>query len=500
MTNQPETAPMDVYSAVRWSAVSQYGSQAVRTVVSLVLARLLAPEYFGLLAMAGVITAFARQLTNLGFTASIIQRKQISPQLVSTLFWANLAISVLMAVALAACSPLAAWIYSDPRVAPIVAVLSVEFLLVGFTMVPTALLTRRMAFNKLAVRELAGVLLGGSTSITLAVLGWGVWALVLGSLVGLASGMILINLLCPFRPQLVFDRQGLRECLGFGLNLTGFGIFNYFARNADNLIIGIFLGPTALGYYSLAYRLMLLPRDSVTNVITRVLFPAFSRMQDDDERLANAYLRTCGAIAFVTFPMMAGLAVVARPFVEVVLGAKWLPAVPLIWILAPVGMMHSINATTGQLYLAKARTDWMFYWGVGGAGLLALSFPLGLPWGVTGVASAYLIMNLLIVLPCYWIPFRLVRGLSLARLFRAVSPFACSSAVMALGVISCGQVLKYAAFGKNFSLVFCVSTGVILYAFVAVFLHPATLQDVTRLLPIRLPLGFAQSLRNAHRR
>lgn len=305
----------------------------------------------------------------------------------------NLAICLPVGGVLVGVSPAASWMYRDPRVGPIVAVLSISFVLAGLTMIPTAMLTRQMAFNKLAVREIAGTAINGATSISLACLGWGVWALVAGSLAGSASQMILINLLCPFRPRLAFDRQGLKECLGFGLNLTGFNVFNYFARNADNLIIGIFLGPVALGYYALAYKLMLMPRNAVTNVVTRVLFPAFSRMQDDDERLAKAYLRVCGAIAFVTFPMMAGLAFVAHPFVEVVLGDKWFPAVPLIWILAPLGAISSIQTTVGQIYLAKGRADWMFWWGIVSGVLRVVSFLIGLPWGVVGVAAAYAIMT-----------------------------------------------------------------------------------------------------------
>ena len=474
---------MDVYSGVRWSAVSKYGAEGVHVVVSLVLARLLAPEYFGLLGMAMVVTGFVKVFRNLGFSSAIIQRKKTSAELLSTLFWVNLGVCLLVAAVVVGISPAVSLMYNDPRVGPIVAVLSVNFVFAGFTMIPTALLTRQMAFNKLAVREIVAVFVNGATSITLALLGFKVWALVWGTLAGSLTRMVLINLLCPFRPRLAFDRGGLKECLGFGLNLTGFSIFNYFARNADNLIIGIFLGPVALGYYALAYKLMLMPRDAVTNVVTRVLFPAFSKMQDDDERLANAYLRVCGAIAFVTFPMMAGLAVVARPFVEVLLGDKWLPAVPVICILAPVGALQSIWGPAGQVCLAKGRADLYFRLGLAGGLLFVCSFFVGLPWGIVGVASAYALTCLVWLPTWWWFAFRLVRGLTLRRLFRAILPYALASAAITLVVPICRWALSISGTPTPLALILCIITGVVTYAAILVAVRAPAIQDVVRLLP-----------------
>jgi PST family polysaccharide transporter len=374
-----------------------------------------------------------------------------------------------------------------------VAVLAVNFVMAGFTMIPTALLTRQMAFHKLAVREIAGIAVDGSTSIALALCGWGVWALVAGTLAGHAAQMVLINLVCPFRPRLAFDKQGLKQCLGFGLNLTGFNIFNYFARHADNLIIGIFLGPVALGYYALAYKLMLLPRNSITNVVTRVLLPTFSRMQDDDERLAKAYLRTCGAIAFVTFPMMAGLAVVARPFVEVVLGEKWLPAVPLIWILAPIGAIQSVGSTQGQLFLAKGRTGWMFLWNILTSALKVLSFLVGVRWGVLGVAASYALVSVLLVPANFWVVFRLVHALTLSRLLRVLTPYTTMSATMTLIVLGCHVLITRLSISLGIGLLISVCVGAVTYTVLAFIGRPQGFVHLAQLLPVRaLPLHLGR--------
>ncbi len=483
VSSRHDQQEMDVYSGVRWSAISKYGAQAVQFAVSIVLARLLAPEYFGLLGMATVVTGFVRTFRNLGFSAAIVQRKKLTDDLLSTLFWVNLAVCVLVGGVVVAVAPLAGLMYRDPRVVPIIAVLAINFVFAGLSMIPQAILQRQMAFKKLAVREIGAIIANGTTSIILALAGFGVWALVWGTLAGGLARVVLINLVCPFMPRLVWDKSGLKECLGFGLNITGFNIFNYFARNADNLIIGVFLGPVSLGYYSLAYRLMLLPRDSVSQIVTRVLFPKLSRLQDDDEKLADVYLRANAAIAFVTFPMMLGFAAVARPFVEVVLGAKWLPAVPVITILAILGALQSVWSPVGQLFIAKGRPDWYFRWGVCGGILFILSFFAGVPFGFVGVASAYTLVCLGWI-PISWrIAFNLVDGLSISRFMMVLAPYALAAGLMAAGVFSTQIALKASGVAQTLVLGACITIGVAIYAAAILFRRPPAMADCVRFLP-----------------
>ena len=483
---------MDVYSGVRWSAVASYGCQAVRFVTSIVLARLLAPEYFGLLAMAQVFVGFAGTFSTMGFSQSIVQRKRITEELLSSLFFVTLAVGCLIAVILACASPVFAWIYRNPEVTPIIATLSLTFILRAPCLVPAALLTRRLAFNRLAVIDISLAALTATAAITLAWFGWGVWALVWPTV---ASPLIRIPMLyvaSGWRPRPLFRWSEVRSVIGFGANLTGFNIFNYFARNADYFIIGVFLGPIPLGYYSLAYGIMLRPRDAVTNVLGRVLFPAFSRMQDDDARLKAAYLRACGAIAFVTFPMMLGLLVVARPFVEVVLGEKWLSVVPLIYVFAPLGMLQSIGSTVGQLFLAKGRADWQFRIGIVRGILIVASFLIGLPWGILGIATSYTLMIVVTWIPALWIAFKLVDGLTVLDFFRSLIPYAAIAGSMALTVFLCKIILEGAGAGSVYVLGVCVTTGVATYMGIVFWTRPSALTDFCRLLPRRPDWLIAQ--------
>jgi len=484
------TKQQDTYSAIRWSAASKYGAQAVQLGVSLLLARLLAPEYFGLLGMATVITGFAKTLKNLGFNAAIIQRQDIDQKLLSTLFWVNLGFCSLITLALVSISPLVAWLYQDSRVTPLVAVLSLNILINSFCTVPSALLQRRLEFKKLAIREIGGVVVSGATGITCALLGWGVWSLVAASMASSITNVVLLNIVEPFWPSWTLDRTRLKECLEFGLNITGFNVFNYFMRNSDNLIIGIFLGPVALGYYSLAYKFMLLPRDSITRVLTRVLFPKFSRLQEDDVQLANVYLKAIGCIAFITFPAMAGFAVLADSFVCVMLGAKWLPVIPLIWVLVPIGAIQSIWPLTGQILLAKGRANWYFRQGMIRGLMFVGAFLLGVKWGVLGVAVAFGITCLIWTPIAFWIAILQIKALTWSRVFGNLFPSLVLTILMVCSMLMCQYALV--SYGTDSKTILIISsiTGAACFVISALAIRPRAIGEILKILPIKTSDSF----------
>ena len=477
---------MDVPSAVRWNAAATWGKQLIRFVTMIIMVRILTPESFGLLAMAMVVTGFVDKFRNLGFIQVIIQRKELSEELLSSLFYVILAIACLMAAGVTALSPVFSWVYGEPQVAPIIAVLSLTFIISALARVQLSLLTREMAFRRLAVITTAGAVLMDFITILLALCGWGVWSLVWGSLVGSSVRMILLYVACPWRPQLLFRWSEVRGCLAFGLNLTGYSMFNYFARNADKFIIGAFLGAVPLGFYSTAARFLRLPQDAISRVLGRVLFPAFSKMQSDDARLKSVYLRSCGAIAIISFPMMLGLLVTARPFVEVVLGAQWLPSVPLLIVLSLVGLVQSVQMTVEQLFMAKGRADWMFRWGIVSGIFLICGLAAGVPWGILGVTVAYALATLVLLIPSFWIPFKLVEGLNLRELFKTLAPYACCSIAMALLVAGCRSGLEYADAPTNLVFAACVAVGVISYMAMILWSQPRALDDAKTLLGGRL--------------
>lgn len=464
---------------MKWNFASQAGQQATQLLTTVILARLLAPAEFGLVAMATVVIGFVNLFKDLGTSAAIIQNREIADDLLSSVFWINVAFGALGTAVLAAAAPLVAMYYHEPRVTALLRVLALNFVVSGLSILQQALFERRLQFNILARVEVAGVFFGAVAGIGSAIAGFGVWALVAQSLTTVSVISILLWYFSAWRPRLLFRWQEIRGISGYSLNIVGFNTFNYFSRNADYLLIGRFLGATSLGIYMLAYRMMLYPLQSITTVIGRVMFPAYSQLQDDDSRFRSAYLRTAAMIALVTFPMMVGIWIVAEPFVLSIFGPKWAQAIPLIRILAIVGMAQSIGATVGAIYQAKGRTDAMFRWGVFAGLLCVVGFGVGLRWGVLGVAVAYAIVTLGLTIPSFAIPFRFI-GMRLVPFAAALARPLGASLLMAVIVLAMRSVLT--GWPPLAALLVLVVTGATAYVAATWIVNRGQLRQVLALL------------------
>jgi PST family polysaccharide transporter len=395
-------------SAIKWTSASQGGRLFLQWVTVAILARLLSPGDFGQVGIAIVVIGFIILFRDLGTSASVIQRKDISDPLLSSLFWVNVGFGFVATLVIFLISPLVGLLYHDPEITNLLRLLSVTFFISGFGIIQQAILERNLKFNILAKVEVIAAALGSIVGIFAALSGFGAWSLVYQVLVTTSATTISLLILCRWKPKAYFSFIEVKKITSFSLNLTGFNIINYFSRNADNLLIGYFLGVEALGYYNLAYRLMLLPLLNVTYVINRVILPLYSRIQDDNARLRSMFLRISGATAFITFPLMIGLVALREPFINLIFGSKWSPVIILVLILAPVGMVQSIMSSTGVIYTVKCRTDWLFRWGIGSGLFVIISFIVGLSWGIEGVAIAYAIATAILTYPCFAIPFKLI--------------------------------------------------------------------------------------------
>jgi PST family polysaccharide transporter len=319
-------------------------------------------------------------------------------------------------------------------------------------------------------------------ALALAWNGYGVWSLVVPNLLSSALRSALLLGTSPWRLRLGFDTEAVRGVIGFSGSVLGFNALQYFARNADRLIIGRALGPVELGLYDYAYRFYMYPLEVIAGVLLSVMFPAFARLQDRREELGRAFLRANGAIALVTFPMMAGLGLVAGPFVRVVLGEKWAPVIPLVQILAPMGALQSIAATPGQVFLATGNAALRFWWSVTYTAIMVASFFAGIPWGIVGVASAYAIAVVPICGVAFWLALRIVE-LPLAALWRTLSRTLIACAAMALAVAVLERVLRGRGAGDLAILASCVPLGVAVYAAGVLALRPQAFDDLLRLIP-----------------
>ena len=424
-------------SGVRWSATSNVGRRAISLLTNIVMARILAPEDFGLVAMAALVLSFLELFRDLGTGSAIVQRQSIDDRVLSSIFWLNACFGILATMTMIACAPALGWMYQEPRVVPLLQVMAFSFVISALGIVQQGLLTRELAFNQLAKIELTSAGLAASTGIGLALYGFGVWSLVFQVLAGNLVSTLLLWAARRWHPRCTFDRKQMRSVMGYSLNLTAANILNFVQRNADNLIIGRFLGAEALGYYDLAYRLMLYPLQGISAVIGRVMFPLLAQLQNDLERFRHIYLQIVMTIGLLAFPVMFGFLAVREPAIYFLLGERWEPVITLLLFFAPLGAIHAIATTVGGIYMARGRTRLMLAWAAVATVVVIAAFAIGLAGGIVGVAAAYTAASALLLYPGMLIPCRLIGlplGVLVATLWRPLAAaLAMSACVMSLG-------------------------------------------------------------------
>ncbi len=469
-----------VLGGVAWKFAAQAFAQGARLVVAIVLARILAPDQFGIAAMVLVFTSLALVFGDMALGSALVQRKDIDEDDRSTAFWTSIAAGTFFALLGVACSPLIADFYGEPEVQPLVAVMSGGFLLLSLSQVQESLLLRDMQFRSLELRVMVGVAVGGTAGIVVAATGGGAWAIVAQQLAYAASSAAILWVASPWRPRWRWSPAALRRLLSFSGYLFGHRLLYFAHRNLDNLLIGKFLGPAALGYYAIAYNVMLSPLSRVAAPIQDVLFPAFSRIQDDTARIAAGWIRATRAVAAFSIPALTGLMVVAPEFIRVVLGPKWSEAVPVLQILAWVGLLQSLQALDTGILEARDRTRAIFWFTVGYFSLHVCAFVVGLQWGIVGVAAGYAITTTLVE-PVYCRLTAHALHIPAMRFWRALAGVAQAAAVM-LAVL---LVLRFAVLPSDLSdlatLIILVAAGVATYLPVLAWRAPEVVADAREL-------------------
>jgi PST family polysaccharide transporter len=452
-----------VFSGLAWSAGGRVAQQVIAFGLTIVLSRLLSPEDYGEMAMVMVFTGFAGMLADAGFTSALVQKQEMAELLTETVFWLNTVSGLLLTAITFAFAPWLAVFFHAPALKTIFRVVAVIFILTSLGNVPGALLQKRMDFRTLVRIDTWSLFLSGVLGVALALSGAGVWSLVAQSL----ANTFLVSLLrcasCRWLPRWRFSKSALKSVWGYAGNLYGFNLINYWARNADRIVIGKFFGAAPVGLYNRAYGLMLLPITQVNSVISAVVFPAFASIQNDKPRVKRIYLRAIGMVALITFPVMFGLLVTAQPFILAVYGPKWIGVVPLLQILALVGAMQVLINSVGGLYLSQGRTDILLKWGVVFSIVVLLSFGVGLALGsVRAVAVCYCVANILLFYPSLVLGGGVINTRASELLAAVAGPFFASLAMMAV-VFAASRVLP-PDWRAWWSLAVLVGTGAGVYS------------------------------------
>lgn len=384
---------IQVTRGIVWVQSSTIVATIINFLIIAILARQLSAHEFGVVGTLLVIMNFIQVFSDFGFSAAIIQKQDLTEEQLSTIFLFNIGIGVLFFLACHFVSSFIALFFNVPALEDYIGVLSVAFIFISLGQMFRALLQKELDFRSLFLLDVFSNLIYALSTIVLIYAGAGIWSIVYGFLF-FQAGIIIVALpIHPFRPRLIFNIKNVLELIRFGSYIVGEKFLNYLNRNLDYIIVGRYLGMMLLGYYTLAYTIMLVPISRIAGVLVQVVFPAFSRIQSENEKIKAGYLKLLKCISLLTFPLMAALFIYAHELILVVFGHQWEPAVPIVKILSFLGAVQSIGTTVGTILYAKGRPDIAFRWNIFAVIVYACAFWVGRRWGIIGIAVIYTITS-----------------------------------------------------------------------------------------------------------
>ncbi len=472
------------------SSLSGVGIQLVSTMI---LARLLVPADFGLVAM---VSAFSLLLVNWGingFTEAVLQADAIDHRLASNLFWINVGSSSVLAIGFALAGRFLARFYGDPRVTGVTAGMAIPIVITGASVLHLALLKRAMRFPALSANDVFARLMQVAISILLSWKGWGYWALVAGAVTLSLSTCIGAWLLCRWLPGL--PRRGIQTVpmVRFAVHTYGRFTANYFANNVDNLLVGWRFGATPLGFYKKAYDLFALPVGLSTAPLTNVAVSALSRVRDDAAKYKRYLTRAVGVVAFLGMGLAAEITLVGKDLIRLLLGPGWEPAGRLLMFFGPAIGVMTLYYIHGWIHLSIGKADRWFRWGLIEAGVTLVLFGVALRFGPVGVAVAWSTSFFILTIPAFWYAGKPI-GVGVKPMIEVVWRF------LAAGVIAgclSGLVASYlpalnvknstAASAFRLTEVSIVLLMAYLTAVICLHRGLAPLRDFAKLLPDALP-------------
>lgn len=379
-----------------WAIAQQVGTQAVNYLIFVTLVLLLDPKELGLLGVAMVWISFLQIFSDIGFSAALIQRREIEPRHLSTTFFINVGLGGLLSAIAFALSQPVAFFFKHLELQPIIETLSVVFLINSFSLTHIAVAQRALKFRGLAIRDILASLAGGVVAIIFAYHNYGVWSLVAQQLVTCITGTLLFWYLSSWRPEVnQFSLESLSELWRYGSKIFFFNLFKFSSQNVDKILIGYLLSATALGIYTFAYKIVVFPAISIVGAVGVYLFPKLSRIQDELHLIQTSYLLLLKATTAIIFPSMITVFVLSPTVVPLFFGERWISAIPIMQILAIVAVMQSLISPVGQLMKAMNHPDWLLLWSIGFTIVTVLCIAVGSYWGMIGISIGLVIIHIL---------------------------------------------------------------------------------------------------------
>lgn len=447
-----------------WGMLINVCGRLLRIVTLIALTHFLAPEAFGLLGIALVTLAAMKTLSKLGISKALIQREEENvDEYLDTTWTLQIGRGLLLAVVAFTLAPYLADFFGEPRVTDIIRAISITPLIYAFRNPAVVYFTKNLDFHKQFVYVMSGSVANLVVALGFALVFRNVWALVFGLLADRIAKLVVSYAIHDYWPHLGYDKQAAHEILGFGKWIMASSILFFITLQGDDAFVGWLLGAGALGLYQMAYRLSNAPSTEITDVISSVAFPAYSKVQDDERKLREGYFKTLQLTALITMPTTVGIIVITPSFVQTFMGEEWLPMVLTMQILTVHGGMRALAGTYGPLFEAIGRPDLNTKIGVISAtGLVIAIYPLSSRFGIEGAATAILLMSVFFPIPLYF-TLKSIDG-SLVRFLRIVWYPTLGSLIMGLIVYALFEQLALGYPVIEFGML--VVTGVVVYALV----------------------------------
>lgn len=390
---QEDMGKLKVASSVAYTSASQLVKMFCQFISVAVLGRILAPSEFGIVAMTGPIIAFVALFQDFGTSQAIVQKQNLNSNDISAAFWINIGITLLISIILLIIAPLAGAFYNNNSVMQLIFLSPLSLLITSLGGIQSTLLTRKMDMRTLSIVEIISAIIGVVGTILLALWLRNFWALFYGNIISFTFSTLTMWIIVKWKPSLKFDIKQSMEIFHFGANLTGFNLFNFFARNIDNVIIGKYYGSTTLGFYDRAYKLLLFPLSQIANPLGRTMVPYLSRLVPEPERYVKSFTLVHGAFQLIAFPFLAFAIASADILVPLVLGNEWTEAAKIFQILGYAGFFQIINNPSGWIFISQGRSKEFMLWGIWGSIPVILNFIISIPFGIKYMVIGYAVVE-----------------------------------------------------------------------------------------------------------
>jgi teichuronic acid exporter len=470
-------------NALSWSFVESVVRRGIQFIVSIILARLLFPEQFGLIGMLLVFMAVARIFVESGFGAALIQKRETTATDICSIFYFNVLVGLLSAGSLCLAAPWIAAFYKQPVLSPLMRVLSLTIIIDSFRIIQETLFKKEINFKVLTERSLVAGLLSGAVGIGFAVAGFGVWSLVAQQVSASFFRTISLWVISPWRPALIFSFAALRKMFGFGSRILFSGLLNQIFDNIYYLVIGKLFSAADLGLFTRARTMQDLPSQTLSDVVGRVTFPVFSKSQDDPARLKKRLARALTVLGLLNFPMMVGLAVTARPLVVALLGVKWAGCIPYFQLLCVLGLLYPLQAINMNLILSVGRSDLLMRLQIIKQVLIVLNIVITWRWGISAMICGMIAQSVIsYYLNSYYT--RILVGYPLGEQLKDLFPYLAAAALMGMAAFSVGLL----RFPNHFVMLFVQAlVGVIVYVGLCWGFRLAAFVEIRREVCDRIP-------------